>query len=90
MEYIAFKTQDAQNRQFQRLVFAQNRRFLPQPKARNRTSTIPFTTHCQYAVVPGEAFGEEGQGFVRLSYAGDADELRKGLRRMCDFAERNR
>ena len=22
--------------------------------------------------------------------AGDADELRKGLRRMCDFAERNR
>ncbi len=37
------------------------------------------------AVVPGEAFGEEGQGFVRLSYAGDADELRKGLRRMCDF-----
>ena len=42
------------------------------------------------AVVPGEAFGEEGQGFVRLSYAGDADELRKGLRRMCDFAERNR
>lgn len=24
------------------------------------------------AVVPGEAFGEEGRGFVRLSYAGDA------------------
>ena len=42
------------------------------------------------AVVPGEAFGEEGRGFVRLSYAGDADELRKGLRRMRDFAERNR
>ena len=33
---------------------------------------------------------EEGRGFVRLSYAGDADELRKGLRRMRDFAERNR
>lgn len=42
------------------------------------------------AVVPGEAFGEEGRGFVRLSYAGDADELREGLRRMRDFAERNR
>ena len=28
------------------------------------------------AVVPGEAFGEEGRGFVRLSYAGDAGELR--------------
>ena len=34
MAYIALKTQDAQNRQFQRLVFAQNRRFLPQPKTR--------------------------------------------------------
>ena len=81
LEYIAFKTQDAQNRQFQRLVFAQNRRFLPPYLSPPTAST---------AVVPGEAFGEEGQGFVRLSYAGDADELRKGLRRMCDFAERNR
>ena len=39
------------------------------------------------AVVPGEAFGEEGRGFVRLSYAGDADELREGLRRLRSFAE---
>ena len=39
------------------------------------------------AVVPGEAFGEEGRGFVRLSYAGDADELREGLRRLRTFAE---
>lgn len=31
------------------------------------------------AVVPGEAFGEEGHGFVRLSYAGDAGELREGV-----------
>lgn len=31
------------------------------------------------AVVPGEAFGEEGRGFVRLSYAGDAGELREGV-----------
>lgn len=30
------------------------------------------------AVVPGEAFGEEGHGFVRLSYAGDAG--RAGVR----------
>lgn len=39
------------------------------------------------AVVSGEAFGEEGRGFVRLSYAGDADELREGLRRLRTFAE---
>lgn len=40
------------------------------------------------AVVPGEAFGEEGRGFVRLSYAGDADELREGVARLRVFAER--
>lgn len=40
------------------------------------------------AVVPGEAFGEEGRGFVRLSYAGDASELREGVARLRAFAER--
>ena len=40
------------------------------------------------AVVPGEAFGEAGRGFVRLSYAGDADELREGIARLRAFAER--
>ena len=36
----------------------------------------------------GEAFGEEGRGFVRLSYAGDAGELREGVARLRAFAER--
>jgi aminotransferase len=40
------------------------------------------------AVVPGEAFGQEGRGFVRLSYAGDAQELQEGVARMRAFAER--
>ena len=40
------------------------------------------------AVGPGEAFGEEGRGFVRLSYAGDAGELREGVARLRAFAER--
>lgn len=39
------------------------------------------------AVVPGEAFGAEGSGFVRLSYAGKAEELREGVERMRRFAE---
>lgn len=39
------------------------------------------------AVVPGEAFGKEGAGFVRLSYAGDADELEEGVRRLRRFAD---
>jgi aminotransferase len=40
------------------------------------------------AVVPGDAFGREGAGFVRLSYAGDANELCEGVRRLRRFAER--
>lgn len=39
------------------------------------------------AVVPGRAFGDGGEGFVRLSCAGDPDELREGLRRLRLFAE---
>lgn len=41
----------------------------------------------EVAVVPGRAFGDEGAGFVRLSYAGDPAELREGLRRLRSFAE---
>ncbi|MCH9276488.1 pyridoxal phosphate-dependent aminotransferase [Bifidobacterium amazonense] len=41
------------------------------------------------AVVPGSAFGKEGEGFVRLSYAGDAGELREGVRRLGEFAMRH-
>lgn len=40
------------------------------------------------AVVPGEAFGEAGRGFVRVSYAGDAAELGEGVRRLVAFAGR--
>lgn len=38
------------------------------------------------AVVPGEAFGEAGQGYVRLSYAGDEAELAKGMELIVHFA----
>ena len=38
------------------------------------------------AVVPGEAFGAEGSGFVRLSYAGNADDLKEAVARMRKFA----
>ena len=42
---------------------------------------------CGVAVVPGEAFGAEGAGFVRLSYAGDPGLLREGVRRLAAFAD---
>ena len=37
------------------------------------------------AVVPGEAFGPGGAGFVRCCYATSADELREALKRISRF-----
>jgi aminotransferase len=42
------------------------------------------------AVVPGEAFGAAGSGFVRVSYAGDPDDIREGMRRLVAFADGQR
>lgn len=39
------------------------------------------------AVVPGNAFGDAGAGFVRLSFAGAEDDLVEGLARLAAFAE---
>jgi aspartate aminotransferase len=32
--------------------------------------------------IPGEAFGEQGKGFVRISYAASEDDIRRGIRAM--------
>lgn len=37
------------------------------------------------AVVPGNAFGESGEGYIRLSYAVKFEKLREALSRMVDF-----
>ncbi len=37
------------------------------------------------AVVPGTAFGESGEGYVRISYASDLDKLKEALMRMERF-----
>ncbi|MGH7377309.1 MAG: aminotransferase class I/II-fold pyridoxal phosphate-dependent enzyme, partial [Candidatus Methylomirabilales bacterium] len=34
------------------------------------------------ALLPGTAFGENGEGYLRLSYAAGEDRLREALRRM--------
>ncbi|GAC1341255.1 MAG: pyridoxal phosphate-dependent aminotransferase [Candidatus Dormibacteria bacterium] len=38
------------------------------------------------AVAPGSAFGERGEGFLRVSLASSAGALSEGLRRLVDFA----
>ena len=36
-------------------------------------------------VVPGAAFGQRGRGHIRLSYGGDPDQIREGVRRLAPF-----
>ena len=37
------------------------------------------------ALIPGESFGDNGAGYLRLSYAASEAELRQALKRMADF-----
>lgn len=40
------------------------------------------------AVVPGSAFGENGEGFVRISYAASMEMIEEALRRMARFVKK--
>lgn len=42
------------------------------------------------AVVPGDAFGPSGAGFIRCSYATGIDQVREAVQRITRFAERYR
>ena len=44
----------------------------------------------ELAVVPGSAFGDCGEGFIRISYAYSIDELREAMDRMGRFIRRRR
>lgn len=44
----------------------------------------------ELAVVPGTAFGDCGEGFIRISYAYSIDELREAMDRMGRFIQRRR
>lgn len=41
------------------------------------------------AVVPGNAFGVGGEGFLRCSYAAAYEKIEEALRRMESFMERH-
>jgi len=40
------------------------------------------------AVVPGDAFGQSGEGFIRCSYAYSVESLREALRRIRNFVNK--
>lgn len=44
----------------------------------------------ELAVVPGSAFGECGEGFIRISYAYSLEELKEAMKRLGDFIARLR
>ncbi len=41
----------------------------------------------QVACVPGNAFGEAGEGFIRCSYASSVDNIKEAMRRIAEFIE---
>ncbi|MGM0213243.1 pyridoxal phosphate-dependent aminotransferase [Enterococcus sp. AZ109] len=41
----------------------------------------------QLAVIPGIAFGEEGEGYIRLSYAASLEQLTEAARRLRNYVE---
>ncbi len=49
-----------------------------------------FLQEEKVAVVPGTAFGDCGEGFLRISYAYSIDELKLALGRMADFIRKLR
>ena len=49
-----------------------------------------FLEEEKVAVVPGNAFGESGEGFVRISYAYSLDNLKLAIERLRNFVEKYR
>ena len=41
------------------------------------------------AVIPGTAFGDSGEGFLRISYAYSLEHLRNAVQRMKRFIDKN-
>ena len=41
-------------------------------------------------LVPGSAFGEQGEGFVRMTIAASDEDVEAGFRKIVDWAERQK
>jgi len=51
---------------------------------------IRFLKEEKVAVVPGTAFGEDGEGYVRISYASSMENLKIAVGRLKNFVDRLR
>jgi len=55
-------------------------------RLRSRDLAMRLLKERGVAVAPGSAFGERGEGFVRVSLASSAEALEEGVRRLVDLA----
>ncbi|MDE7283424.1 MAG: aminotransferase class I/II-fold pyridoxal phosphate-dependent enzyme [Lachnospiraceae bacterium] len=51
---------------------------------------VKFLQEEKVAVVPGTAFGDCGEGFLRISYAASMDNIKTAMKRLAEFIERLR
>ena len=46
-----------------------------------------FLREMKVAIVPGKAFGDSGEGFVRISYAASIDDIKQAMLRLAEFVQ---
>ena len=51
---------------------------------------MKFLEEEHVAVVPGTAFGDSGEGFLRISYAYSIENLKRAMERLKRFVEKLR
>ena len=68
-----------------RNAYNQRRRYLV-----NEFAKMKLECFEPFAVVPGSAFGESGEGFLRVSYAYSLEDLKEAIGRLSRFVERLR
>ncbi len=56
--------------------------FVPVPSCDTLTFTKTLASDAAVLVIPGVAFGEAGEGFVRISYASSLEQIGSGMERM--------
>ncbi|MBL1228570.1 pyridoxal phosphate-dependent aminotransferase [Enterococcus sp. BWB1-3] len=49
---------------------------------------LDLANKCALALIPGIAFGPEGEGYIRISYAADMERLEEAMKRMAVYMNR--
>jgi aspartate aminotransferase len=55
---------------------------------RGRQFALDLLRECNVAVAPGSGFGSVSEEFVRISLAASDEEIERGVKEICAFADR--